>query len=133
MEIPSAPAASAALERPAPVFVALELGKTRWLVGIRSPTAADKISRHSVAGGDSQGLPDLIARVRRQAAAQLGQAVAVVCCYEAGYDGFWSHRLLQANGIGSRTTRWIRRACRSTVGLDAPRRIGSTSRLCCAP
>jgi len=25
--------------------------------------------------------------------------VEVVCCYEAGYDGFWLHRLLESRGI----------------------------------
>jgi len=30
---------------------------------------------------------------------QLGRAVTVVSCYEAGYDGFWLHRLLEANGM----------------------------------
>jgi transposase len=25
--------------------------------------------------------------------------VEVVSCYEAGYDGFWLHRLLDAHGI----------------------------------
>ena len=25
--------------------------------------------------------------------------VEIVSCYEAGYDGFWLHRLLQAHGI----------------------------------
>jgi transposase len=98
MEISSVPAASAALEKPATVFVALELSKARWLVGIHSPVA-DKISRHSVAGGDSRGLLELVARARRQAEERLGQPAAVICCYEAGYDGFWLHRLLQANGI----------------------------------
>src|SRR5205807_89375 len=29
----------------------------------------------------------------------LGSAPAVVSCYEAGYDGFWLHRLLRAAGI----------------------------------
>jgi transposase len=29
----------------------------------------------------------------------LGRAPAVVSCYEAGYDGFWLHRLLLAAGI----------------------------------
>jgi transposase len=25
--------------------------------------------------------------------------VEIVSCYEAGYDGFWLHRLLEAHGI----------------------------------
>ena len=78
MEIPALAAATAALEQPATVFVALELSKARWLVGIHSPIA-DRISRHSVAGGDSRALIELIVRARRQAEANravLGQRLA---------------------------------------------------------
>jgi hypothetical protein len=28
-----------------------------------------------------------------------GESVQVVSCYEAGYDGFWLHRFLEARGI----------------------------------
>ena len=100
MEIPALAAATATLEQPATVFVALELSKARWLVGIHSPIA-DRISRHSIAGGDSRALIELIVRARRQAEARLARPVAVVSCYEAGYDGFWLHRLLRAEGVAS--------------------------------
>ncbi len=76
MEIPAMAAATAALEQPATVFVAPELSKARWLVGIHSPIA-DRISRHSVAGGDSRALIELIVWARRQAEARLaGVAVS---------------------------------------------------------
>jgi transposase len=100
MEISAMAAASAALAQPATVFVALELSKARWLVGIHSPIA-DRISRHSVAGGGSRALMELIVRARRQAEARLARPVAVVSCDEAGYDGFWLHRLLLAEGVES--------------------------------
>src|SRR5205085_4621988 len=45
------------------------------------------------------GLLTLIAKVGERAAGKLGSAPAVVSCYEAGYDGFWLHRLLTAAGI----------------------------------
>jgi hypothetical protein len=41
----------------------------------------------------------LIIRYRRQAEEHLEQPVRILSCYEAGYDGFWLHRLLQASGI----------------------------------
>ncbi|HEX2256240.1 MAG TPA: hypothetical protein VHG92_05975 [Afifellaceae bacterium] len=94
------PSVPAAPEQPAIVFVALEPSKARWLVGIHAPVA-DKISRHGVAGGDSQALLELIARARRRTEQQLGRPAAVVCCYEAGYDGFWLHRLLCAGGMAT--------------------------------
>ena len=80
------------------IFVALELSQRSWLVTIYSPDR-DRISRHKLEGGDHVGLLGLIERVRERARRVLGSAPAVVSCYEAGYDGFWLHRLLTAAGI----------------------------------
>jgi len=52
-----------------------------------------------VDGGDHAGLLALIDRLRDRAARRLGAVPAVASCYEAGYDGFWLHRLLMAAGI----------------------------------
>jgi transposase len=59
----------------------------------------DRISRHKLEGGDHAGLLALIESVRTRAARKLGSWPAVVSCYEAGYDGFWLHRLLTAAGL----------------------------------
>jgi transposase len=80
------------------IFVALELSQKVWLVTIHSPDR-DRISRHRITGGDHRGLLALIERVRERAARVLGTWPAVVSCYEAGYDGFWLHRLLSAAGM----------------------------------
>jgi transposase len=80
------------------IFVALELSQRSWLVTLFSPDR-DRISRHKLNGGDHAGLLALIARVRARAAAALGSELRVASCYEAGYDGFWLHRLLIAAGI----------------------------------
>src|SRR3954462_9280889 len=80
------------------IFVAIELSQKRWLVTLRSPDR-NRISRHHVDGGDHAGLLKLIEGVRDRAARALGRVPAVVSCYEAGYDGFWLHRLLSAAGI----------------------------------
>ncbi len=88
-------------EKPATLFVALELSKATWLVALHSP-AADKISLHHLAGGDALGLLTLIERKRDQAQTALARPVHVISCYEAGYDGFWLHRLLCASGIDNR-------------------------------
>jgi transposase len=85
-------------ERNSTIFVALELSQKTWLVTLHSPDK-DKISRHKQEGGDHAGLLGLINRVRDRAARALGAVPAVVSCYEAGYDGFWLHRLLMAAGI----------------------------------
>lgn len=90
--------AASASEQGATIYVALELSKSRWLVGIHTPLA-DKVSRYSVPGGDSVALLDRIGRVRERAERRLKRPVKVFCCYEAGYDGFWLHRLLRTKGI----------------------------------
>jgi transposase len=88
-------------EKPATLFVALDLSKATWLVALHSP-AADKVSLHRLAGGEAQDLLALIERKRDQAQAALACPVQVMSCYEAGYDGFWLHRLLCASGIDNR-------------------------------
>ena len=80
------------------IFVAIELSQKSWLVTLHSPDR-DRISRHKLEGGDAAGLLALIEKARARAAEKLGSAPRVVSCYEAGYDGFWLHRLLLAAGI----------------------------------
>jgi transposase len=80
------------------IFVAIELSQKTWLVTLHSPER-DRISRHKLEGGDHAGLRGLIDKVRARASEKLGSVPRVVSCYEAGYDGFWLHRLLEAAGI----------------------------------
>jgi transposase len=80
------------------IFVAIELSQKSWLVTLHSPDR-DRISRHKLEGGDHAGLLALIEKVRSRAEQQLSGSFRVVSCYEAGYDGFWLHRLLLAAGI----------------------------------
>jgi len=82
------------------IFISIELSQRSWLVTLHSPDK-DKISRHKLESGDHAGLLALIGRVRERAARALGAVPAVMSCYEAGYDGFWLHRLLLAAGISN--------------------------------
>jgi transposase len=82
------------------VVVSLELSRSKWLVTSLLP-GSEKMSKHMVAAGDAAGLLALLERRRRQAEAQFGGPVRVVAIEEAGLDGFWLHRLLEANGIES--------------------------------
>jgi transposase len=75
------------------IYVAIELSQKSWLITMHSPDH-DRMSRHKLEGGDHAGLLALIAKVRARAAQKLGSEPRVVSCYEAGYDGFWLHRLL---------------------------------------
>jgi len=83
---------------PVACYVAIELSKSGWLVGFLTPLS-DKTSRYQVKAGDAQALLDLIERVHTRVARQLNRPVEVMSCYEAGYDGFWLHRVLEAHGI----------------------------------
>jgi transposase len=80
------------------IFVSIELSQKTWLVTLHSPDR-DRISRHKLEGGDYVELLALIDKIRTRASEKLGSKPRVVSCYEAGYDGFWLHRLLQAAGI----------------------------------
>jgi transposase len=86
------------VEHNSTIFVAIELSQKSWLITMHSPDK-DRISRHKLEGGDHAGLLALINRVRERATLAMGAVPAVVSCYEAGYDGFWLHRLLTAAGI----------------------------------
>src|ERR1700694_3093442 len=77
---------------------AIELSKQSWVIGFITPLSA-KISRRILSGGDWKGLLELIERVRRRVSRELQRPVEVITCYEAGYDGFWLHRLLEAHGV----------------------------------
>ena len=85
----------------ATMYVAFELGKAKWLVGIVAPGSA-KLSRHVVSGGDLEAVWRALTRARERAVRKLGKPVRIVSCYEAGYDGFWLHRWLEAQGVESR-------------------------------
>jgi transposase len=80
------------------LFAWLELSKPRWLVTVSAP-GSEKLSKHAVMGGDGDMLPDLLGRLRTTAERRAGVSVQVVVIQEAGLDGFWVHRLLEANGI----------------------------------
>lgn len=88
----------AAAAQVATIYVPLELSKSTWLVGLHVPALDSKLSRHQVEGGDCDGLVGLIDRAR-QRLSRRGLESRVVCCYEAGFEGFWLHRQLEHLGI----------------------------------
>ena len=79
-------------------LLAIELSKKSWIVAVNTPLS-DKISRYRLKACDWKELLKLIERIRTRVAGELKKRVDVVSCYEAGYDGFWLHRLLEAQGI----------------------------------
>ena len=83
------------------LFVSLELSKSKWLATLLMPGGGDKMSRHTVAGGDRDALLSLLARAKAKAEAHVGGPVGIVVIHEAGLDGFSVHRLLEKNGAES--------------------------------
>lgn len=79
-------------------LLAIELSKKSWIVAVNTPLS-DKISRYTLKPCDWKELLKLSERIRTRAAGELKKRVDVISCYEAGYDGFWLHRLLEARGI----------------------------------
>lgn len=81
------------------LFVALELSRAKWLVGTYAPILGDKINVHTIAGGDAQRLLGIVSDLRDKMLAKGASDIRITSCYEAGYDGFWLHRVLVRTGI----------------------------------
>ena len=81
----------------ATIYVAFELSKAKWQLGIMLP-GAEKMSRYQIDGGDLAGLSNVLAKVRAKVE-QPDKPVRFLSCYEAGLDGHWLHRWLLDNGI----------------------------------
>src|SRR5215468_8159523 len=79
---------------PVHCFVAIELSKSSWVVGFQTPLSK-QTSRYQVKACDAEPLLQLIERVRTRVTREVGRPVEVTSCYEAGYDEFWLHRVLE--------------------------------------
>jgi transposase len=86
--------------RVATLYASLELSQSAWLVTSLSPGSVT-MSKHLIPAGDGPGLLSLLARLRTKAEQVAGAPVGIVVIQEAGLDGFWVHRLLEANRIES--------------------------------
>ena len=84
------------------IFVSLELSRSSWLITSLSPGGGEKMSKHSVRGGDFAGLMERFAKLQEKAKLRSGQSFRIIVVQEAGLDGFWIHRALQNEGIESR-------------------------------
>ena len=84
----------------ATLYASLELSQATWLVTSLSP-GSEKMSKYSTPGGDGAALLGLLRRLQVRAEQITGGPVKIVVIQEAGLDGFWVHRLLDANGIES--------------------------------
>jgi transposase len=81
----------------ATVYVAFELSKAKWKLGIVLP-GSEKMSRYTIAGGDLMAMTKRLEDARGKAARE-GKPVRVLSCFEAGYDAHWLHRWLIQHGV----------------------------------
>jgi transposase len=84
----------------AKLCVSLELSSKTWLVTSLAP-GSDKMSKYKIEGGDHCSLLELLRHLQNKAVKRLGAPISIVTVQEAGFDGFWLDRLLQAEGIES--------------------------------
>ena len=85
----------------AAIFVSLELSRSTWLITSLSPGGGDKMSKHSVRGGDAVGLLEQLTKLQAKAQARTGKTFPVIVIQEAGLEGFWLHRVLEKEGMES--------------------------------
>src|SRR5215813_14127167 len=88
-----------AVAQHATVYLAFELSKAKWKLGVMLP-GSQKLSRYTIGGGDLAALAARLADMRKKAAAG-GRPVRVLSCYEAGLDGHWLHRWLTEQGVAN--------------------------------
>ena len=82
------------------IFVSLELSTRSWLASSIQP-GRKKISKHEVKAGDTEALMVLFGRFRSEALAREKRLYPIVAVQEAGFDGFWVHRVLEDRGVES--------------------------------
>ena len=108
------------------LYMALELANKTWKVGFHNTV---KCRSKTIAAGDLVALEQEIRLAKDKLNASAG--CAIKCCYEAGRDGFWPHRALEARGIDNivvdsasiEVSRKKKRAKTDRIDLDALLRL----------
>lgn len=82
----------------ATLYLACELGSTKWTLGF-TPAPAQRPRVRTIAAGDLRALEQELSAAK----ARFGLALEtpVRSCYEAGRDGFWLHRWLLDQGVAN--------------------------------
>jgi transposase len=78
------------------IYLAFELGARTWKLALSTDRGA-RPRHYTVEAGHLSAVWAAVGRAR--ARWQLGPTTPVVSCYEAGRDGFWLHRALEAAGV----------------------------------
>ena len=78
------------------LMLTFELSEGEWLLGF-SKGFGEKPIRRKIAARDRNAIGQQIAWAKERLG--LSREARVVSCYEAGRDGFWLHRFLEASGV----------------------------------
>ncbi len=76
--------------------VSLELGEKDWKVAVGSELGGE-MKLKQIRAGNGERLVALLKNFRDELG--LSDQARIVSCYEAGREGFWLHRFLQAHGV----------------------------------
>ncbi|SDA98910.1 Transposase [Sinorhizobium sp. NFACC03] len=79
--------------------------------------------KHAVAAGDVAGMLGRFAELKRKARARTGRCFPIIVVQEAGLDGFWIHRVLEAEGIESHVVDL------ASIAISRRRRRAKTDRI----
>jgi hypothetical protein len=112
----------------AALCASLELSHSTWLITALLPGSA-RMSKYSSPAGDGPALLSSLCRLQTKAAQQVSSSASIIVIQEAGLDGFWVHRLLEANGIESHVVDPASIAVRGVSAEQKP--MPSTARPCC--
>ena len=86
------------------LYMAMEMGEKSWKLlfssGEFKRNGQLRLYQRNIDGNDWFGLSKAIDQAKERL--KLSAEAAVVSCYEAGQDGFWPHRRLEAMGIVNR-------------------------------
>ena len=108
------------------LYMALELANKTWKVGFHNTA---KCRSKTIAAGDLAALEQEISLAKEKL--NISTECTIKCCYEAGRDGFWIHRALEARGINNivvdsasiEISRKKKRAKTDRIDLDALLRL----------
>ena len=114
------------------LYMSLELSDKKWKTALSA--GGTKVRQYAVEGGNRAELLAVIEKAKQRCGLSAG--AKVVCCYEAGREGFWVHRFLSEAGIenlvvDSSSIEVKRRARRTkTDRLDAGKLLSMLLRHC---
>lgn len=107
-------------ERTAALYLAFELGNGTWRLGFTTGLG-QRARQRTVVARDTAAVLREIARAKERLG--LPAQAPVLSCYEAGREGFWLHRFLEAQGVENRVID------SSSIEVNRRRRRAKTDRL----